>query len=168
MRDFGQKLNEVNGMLGLFQNYWSTFKIQEGQVEAWAHALKDYSREELWKSLEQFRAEETRVFAPSISELIGRTDTLREIDKRKQADRLALEAPKKSKGDYDSLEEYSFLTSRTVPKKNKDDADHETKKAVRATARKRKELEEKYSSEGLRKVSIALGNGRTGYTWERP
>jgi len=167
MRDFGQKLNEVNGMLGLFQNYWSTFKIQEGQVEAWAHALKDYSREELWKSLEQFRAEEARVFAPSISELIGRTDTLREIAKKRQSDLLALDPPKKDRSEFEPLETYAYHASRTSPKKNKDEPDHEVRKAVRATADRRKELADKKIKEGFRKVKIPLGNGRVGYEWIR-
>lgn len=165
MRDLGQKLNEINGMLGVFQQYWPTFKMQDGQAEAWAYALKDYSREELWESVKQFSTEESRVFAPSISELIGRTDTLREINKRKQSDRLALEAPKKSKSDYEALEEYSFLTSRTAPKKNKDDSEHETRKAFRASPQLRKEKEENLRKDGWIKISIPLAGGKFGYQW---
>jgi len=167
MRNIKHKIDEINGLLGLFAQYWPTFTIQTGMSESWAHALIDYSREELWESLKQFRAEEQRVFAPTISELIGRTDTLREIHKKKASDALLLEPPKRKRSEYEPMETYAYTTTRTTPKKNKDEPDTETRKAVRMSAERRKEIERRKTEEGYRKVTVPLGNGRYGFEWVR-
>lgn len=167
MSNIQDKLAEINGMLALFQNFWPTFKIQEGQAEAWAFALKDYRKEELWESLKQFSTEESRVFAPTISELIGRTDTLREIHKKKASDALLLDPPKRKRSEFEPMETYAYQTTRTTPKKNKDEPDTETRKAIRISVQRLREIEERKIKEGFKKIRIPLGNGRFGFEWLR-
>jgi hypothetical protein len=159
-------LEQVTKMLGLMCAYWPSFTPVDGMAQMWAEALQGYDNREAWEALKQFRAEEDRNFAPNISNLIGRMDVFREIEKTKASNFLALEAPKVS-NDEPLSELYAYKTSRTTPKRNKDDSDFETRKATRPTADRRKELEKQMMDAGYRKSKVPLVNGLVGFVWER-
>jgi hypothetical protein len=151
-------------MLALFAEYWPAFDTNETRVKAWAEALEDYHKAEAWEAVKEFRCEETRTFAPTISELIGRMDYLRDRRATEKANEmLMLEAPKRR--DFEPMESYSYKTSRTTPKRKNDDPVFEVKKALRITKERREELYAEMKRKGYVKKLYDLGNGRQGSVW---
>jgi hypothetical protein len=159
-------LEKTAKMLDLFCAYWPSFSTSVEMAEAWAAALKDYHKAEAWEALTEFRAEEMRVFAPAISELIGRMDYLRDRRAAEKANEmLMLEAPKKR--NFDPMESYTYKTSRTSPKRKSDEPDWEVKSALRITKDRRKELYDEMQKRGYVKKIYSLPNGRSGSIWVR-
>jgi hypothetical protein len=139
----------------------------DGQAQSWTEALKDYDSTEAWEALKQFRSEEEREFAPNISNLIGRMDTLRLVKKQHEDNQLLLAPPKNLRQEYEPMETYAYPTSRTTPKRNKDEPDHEIRKAVRVSPQRRRDIEQERIKAGFRRVSISLGS-RSGFEWVKP
>jgi hypothetical protein len=160
-------LDSVTKMLAVFATYWPNFSPVDGMAKSWTEALAEYEPHQAWDALKQFRSEEERKFAPVISEFIGRMDTLATIQKTQINDAKLLEAPPKKYDDEEVFELYAYQTSRTTPKRNKDDHDSETRKALRVTHSRGKDLVQRANTDGLRKVYISLPNNRRGFVWER-
>ena len=159
-------LEQTNVMLALFSEYWPAFDCNETRVKAWAGALVDYDRAEAWEAVKEFRVEEARTFAPTISELIGRMDYRRERREVEQAQKYLLNAPA-TQNDFEPMETYTYQTSRTTPKHKKDESDWEVKKAVRCTRERIKQYEAEQERKGLKKRMYDLGNGKQGSIWVR-
>lgn len=160
-------LDHTEQLLSLIQTYWPNSTYVQGMNVSWTEALREYHRAEVWEALRKFRSEEERKFAPTISELIGRMDYYRERRAaEKAAETLLLEAPTRSFVS-DPIETYSYKTSRTTPKKKKDDSDHEVRKAVRCTRERRREIHESMMRQGFVKEVFDLGNGRKGSRYVR-
>jgi hypothetical protein len=158
-------LQETNGLLGLFVEYWPTFELTDNKAAAWSEAMSDYHKAEAWQALKDFRTEESRVWAPTISELIGRMDYWR--DRRateKQNEALLLEAPRR-RNDFEPLETYTYKTSRTTPKQKKDEPQWEVKKAVRCSRDRKRELLEEMKKRGYIKRYYDLADGKRGSVW---
>lgn len=167
-KEAGDRLEEISRLLNLMQSYWTSMTIHPTMAEDWTFALLPYSKREIWKALEEFKNDINREFAPPISKLIGTMDANREIERKAQLDQLALEAPAKYKNDEESLELYSYTTTRTSPKLKKDDSETETRKALRVSSSRQKELADQKIRAGLVKKQIKLHNGKNGYEWGRP
>lgn len=156
-------LDTVNGMLCLFVEYWQTFKVSDATVAAWAIPLKEYTKPEMWEAFRFFQHEEGRQFAPSVSEFCGKMDYYRDRRVKEAMDsQLLLEGPRSMV--FDPIEEYSYKTSRTTPKKQKDESDFEVRKAVRCSRERKKEIHEAMLKQGFKKEVFNLG-GKTGYRY---
>lgn len=156
-------IHETNSMLALYSEYWPAFETSDARVTAWTEALLDYHKAEAWQALKDFRSEEERKFAPTISELIGRMDYYRERRVKEAMDnQLLLEGPRSMV--FDPIEEYSYKTSRTTPKKQKDESDFEVRKAVRCSRERKKEIHEAMIRQGFKKEVFNLG-GKKGYRY---
>jgi hypothetical protein len=157
-------LEQTNVMLALFSEYWPAFDCNETRVKAWAGALVDYDRAEAWEAVKEFRVEEDRTFAPTISELIGRMDYRRERREIEQTQKYLLDAPA-TPNDFEPMETYTYSTTRTTPKRKKDESDFEVRKAVRQTREARKIYDEKMRKMGFKQRFYDLANGRKGSIW---
>ena len=165
MKTETMNLDAVAKMLAIFATYWTNFVPVDGMAKSWAEAMASHETRLAWEALKQFRSEEDRKFAPTISEFIGRMDTLATIQNKKLSDNaLLLEAPK-IRSETEPIEVYTYKTTRTTPKKNKDDSDHEVRQASRVSQLRRQELDQQRTKDGFRKVAIQLGNVKTGYEW---
>lgn len=154
-------------MLTLFATYWPTFSPVEGMNKSWADSLSEFTDTEVKAAIKQFLDEEDRVFAPSLSELRGRTLVLKSCKNEIDTSILLLESTPKKRKYYQSLEEYSYKTSRTTPKKNKDDADYEIRKALRVTPQRMEEIEQGRIKDGYKKLVTELGNNKFAVEWVR-
>lgn len=158
-------IEQTNKMLALYTEYWPAFDTNDARVFAWAEALQDYGREEAWKATLDFRSEEKRTFAPTISELIGRMNYYRERAISEYMDnQLLLEGPKSFVGD--PIESYTYKTWRTTPKKKQDETDFEVRKALRCSRERKKEIHEAMMREGFKKEIFSLGD-KKGYRYVR-
>lgn len=160
-------LKTVNGLLGLVSEYWQTFKLSDNTVAAWAIPLVEYSKPEMWEALKSFQHEEERVFAPSVSEFIGRMDYYRERRANEKAQQFLLEAPASKNRHYEPMETYTYQTSRTTPKRKQDESDFEVRKAVRQTREAKKDYEGKMIANGFVKRLHQLAGGKMGSSWHK-
>jgi hypothetical protein len=160
-------IDNTTKMLALFTTYWPTFAPIEGMNRSWADSLSEFTDVEVKAAVKQFLDEENRVFAPSLSELRGRTLVLKSCRKEIDTSILLLESPPKKRAYFQTLEEYSYKTSRTTPKRNKDDADYEIRKAWRVTPQRMKEIEQERFKDGYTKRVTDLGNGKCAVEWIR-
>jgi hypothetical protein len=160
-------LERTAGMLTLFSTYWPTFSPVEGMIKSWAQSLSEFTDTEVHAAIKQFLDEEDRVFAPSLSELRGRTLVLKSCKNEVDNSILLLEGPAKKRKYFQTLEEYSFKTSRTTPKKNKNDLDYEIRKAWRVTPQRMQEIEQERFKQGYTKRITDLGFGKCAIEWVR-
>lgn len=146
---------ETNGLLTIMSEYWDTFEVSEPKVNAWADALSGYSKKETWGALKELRSDEARRFAPTISELIGRIESIRSKSKTEQHARYLLESPARV---HDTLEKYTFRTS----------VNDEVRTAVRITKARRSEIHDQMTKQGFIKETFTLAGGQCGYRYVKP
>lgn len=156
----------VTQVIGLMALYWPSFVPKSEMAMAWTPDLSRYSREEVWEVLNELKHEETRAFAPSISEMLGRLEALRERAKTRETNRLALDGPRYSSID-EPTEVYSYKCARTTPAKKGDDP-FEVRKAIRISRARFEELKRQKEAEGYRAVFRPIqgnGNGHSTVSW---
>ena len=159
-------LETTTKFLALVATYWPSSNMVEGMAGSWSQAINTYPKADAWEALKQFRSEEDRKFAPTISELIGRMDYLNKFHEKERVNAaLLIEAPRR-KNDFEALETYSYKTGRTTPKRGKDEPEFEVRTAIRCSHERLIEIEETMERRGFFKSFYPLAGNKRGYIWK--
>lgn len=149
-------IQETNGLLAIISEYWPNFEATESKARAWQDAISNYTRNETWDAVKELRAQPDRAFAPTISELIGSIEAIRELKRHDKArTALLLSQPEEVR---ESLESYSYKTTY------KDDL-NAVMNAVRCTKARRDEIHREMTAQGYVKEIIPLSGGKVGYRY---
>lgn len=155
-------LEETNGLLGIFSDYWPSFELTPTKTQSWQEAIRGYSKTDAWEALRILRREKERAFAPTMSEFMGTMDAIR--DKRQ----VAIEINRKLSREpevRDTMEDYTYEAYVSDKKGGKTLV---VKTARRCTKARRQQIEKEQLALGRVKVLFNLSGGKQGHLWRKP